>query len=312
MSSTLDFDPKTLPWFDKDTFDSDLPRRVRMGQVTPREAVLLRQWRRDGFVILRGVVEHDLIDRMLADYERAWEERPVCRLLVQGEGLIWLRTARPRSEYPHHHYRLLDFHNLSDAAASIMLHPGIARFLSILFDDIPRAMQTLFFEYSSEQKTHQDFAYVQSGILSHLAASWVACDDADEENGAVYYYAGSHRIQKFDFGDNSITLHDRDFGKAVGFEQYVEAQCLERDQEKRIVCLKKGDVLLWHSALVHGGGLARNREKKRRSLVSHYTSSGAYPRDRRHPHVVPTSIALNGGLYYACEYPGHVEGVYRA
>jgi ectoine hydroxylase-related dioxygenase (phytanoyl-CoA dioxygenase family) len=308
---TLDFPPETLPWVDREDFGEELHRRFAKRLLSFEEGELACQWHERGFVILRQAVEPGLIDRMLADYETAWKEKPACKILMEGEGVILLEHARDRREFGHHHYRLMDFHNLSEACAAIMMHPRILRFLRILFEDIPAGMQTLFFEYGSEQGAHQDFPYVQSGVLSHLAAAWVACEEVDEENGPVFYYPGSHRIPKFRFSGEKLTYDGKDPGLPARFAEYLADQCQEMGFEKKILTARKGDVLVWHAALAHGGAPAKDRARTRKSLVSHYTSAGAYPRDRRFPHLLPKAVRLNGGLYYAWQHPGHRERFYR-
>ncbi|MFM7170537.1 MAG: hypothetical protein ACKOYH_06760 [Cyanobium sp.] len=41
---------------------------------------------------------------------------------------------------------------------------------------------------------------------------------------------------------------------------------------------KRGDVLIWHGALIHGGTPMANPALTRRSLVCHYTTVGSHQR----------------------------------
>ncbi len=285
--------------------------KLRRNEICDAEASMLSAWVEDGFIALKGVVEHATVDALWRDEERAWKERPPCRILCEGIGVSMLKDSRPKEELTHHHYRLMDFHNLSEAGAKIMMHPTIIRTLSLLFGEPVAAMQSLLFEYGSEQHLHQDFPYVHSGIPSHLIGGWVACEQADEENGSLLYYPGSHRIPLFDFGDGSALYKNDDPRKIDAFEAYLSAECRKLRTKPTILRAEKGDVLLWHGALVHGGSPTKQKQRTRRSFVTHYSTQRAYPKDRRSFDREPRNIELNGGLYHAWQCEGHEEGRYR-
>jgi phytanoyl-CoA hydroxylase len=306
----LDFDESTLPWIDRENSAAELSRRVSAGQISPQEADFLERWSRDGFLFLPQAVPGELIDALWRDYERAWVERPTCNILMEGQGIVSLAEARPRSEVGHHHYRLNDFHSLSEAASLILMNPVILRLVRLILDDVPIGMQSLTFEYGSEQGCHQDFPYVKSGILSHLIGSWVACEDVTAENGPLFYYRGSHRIPKFSF-DGELAFDGRRPELVEEFEAYLDAECRARELEKIVQQMRKSDVVLWHAALVHGGSPVVDRAKTRKSFVSHYSTQGAYERDQRSPaDPNPKARELNGGLYYLWQKEGHRENRY--
>ena len=60
----------------------------------------------------------------------------------------------------------------------------------------------------------------------------------------------------------------------------------------------RGDVFLWHGALIHGGSRARDTTMTRRSLVLHYSSVSAYGQDRRFPGIEPQVYRREGGCMY--------------
>lgn len=303
------FDAETLPWLDRPDAERQIERKRVGGEISEEEAKMLDHWRSEGFVALRAAVEEPLIDALWRDEERAWKERPVCKILSEDTGIIMLANCKPKAELTHHHYRMMDFHNLSEAGANILMHPTIVRTLTLLFGEPIIAMQSLLFEYGSEQHLHQDFPYVHAEIPSHLIGGWVACEPADAENGSLLYYPGSHRIPLFDFGDGSVLYKNDDPKKIDAFETYLQEQC-SKLQKPLILDAKKGDVLLWHGALVHGGSLTKQKERTRRSFVTHYSTQRAYKKDRRSYDSEPINVELNGGMYHAWQFPGHEEGRY--
>jgi ectoine hydroxylase-related dioxygenase (phytanoyl-CoA dioxygenase family) len=174
----------------------------------------------------------------------------------------------------------------------------VMRFLRLYFDDAPVAMQSLFFEYGSEQNTHQDFPYVQAKILSHLVGCWIACDDVGADNGPLFYYPGSHRLPKFDWGGGSLTFNGKDAEQVDRFGRFLEDQAAAAGLVRETFHARRGDVFLWHGALVHGGSPANDPSATRRSLVVHYSSRAAYPRERRFAHVEPKLYEQAGGYVY--------------
>jgi phytanoyl-CoA hydroxylase len=50
---------------------------------------------------------------------------------------------------------------------------------------------------------------------------------------------------------------------------------------------KKGDVMLWHGMLAHGGSTVENRELTRRSMVIHFVPPG---HDRSSEVIGPTNF----------------------
>jgi ectoine hydroxylase-related dioxygenase (phytanoyl-CoA dioxygenase family) len=298
-----DFDAATLPWVDRDSFAAELAARRAAGAVDDGDAATLESWNETGYHLLQGAVDPQLIDRLLAEYEDAWRTRPACDVLVEDAGIQPFAAVRPRDELTHHHYRVMDFQDVSPAAREIMLHPEVVRFLRLVFDDTPVAMQSLLFEYGSEQNAHQDFPYVQAQTLSHLVGCWVACEDVHPDGGPLFYYPGSHKIAKFDWGGGRLRWDGKDHDRVAAFESYVAASCAGAGLERRLMLADKGDVIFWHAALVHGGSPAADRRRTRKSLVSHYSTVTGYPRDRRAPDRVPPRIERNGGVLYLRQGP---------
>jgi phytanoyl-CoA hydroxylase len=290
----LEFSTESLPWLDQQSPDIDRYLKGRK-QVPVDLAEQLAHWSRFGFIRMPGLIDHQLIDAYLDDVDAvtAHPDRSRLRMMIEGFG------ERPACDFPpeafnQHHLRFMDLHNLSQAGKAMSLHPGIVQFLGHVFGDTVVAMQSLTFKHSTEQSTHQDFAYVRAQIPSHLAATWIALEDVDPEAGPLFYYPGSHRIEKFDWGNGMFltpesTRHEGDFAA------FLELKCAEAGLKREVFYPKKGDVFFWHAALAHGGSPVINPALTRKSYVTHYSSKTAYPRDRRASHKAPVVYKINGG-----------------
>lgn len=304
-ASPPSFDAATLPWTDRPDFESELQRRLDNGQVDEADAEQLRFWHANGYLVVSDRLDDELVQRLLDDYERFWRTRPAdVRLLVEGLGETPWPEVPPRDELGHHHYRVQDIQDASQAARDMILHRRVVHALRLIFDETPVAMQSLFFEYGSEQRVHQDFPYVQSQILSHLVGCWMACDEVDDDNGPLFYYPGSHRLPLFDWGGGSLKFDFKDESQVDEFSEHLETEAEKAGLDKVTFHARRGDVFLWHGALAHGGSPVNDTQPTRRSLVVHYSTRTAYPRDRRTPDLDPVLIESNGGILYQLQQPG--------
>lgn len=300
MSRNLDFDLENLPWLDRhlaeiDEYVDSLDRTLFRFEL--REKLL--HWLRFGFVKFENAIEHELIDSYLEDIDlvMSGESNSGVRLQIEGLGIKEARHLT-NEELRVKHLRVMDMHNISMAGKCLSLHPVVTDFLGHVFRQEVVAMQSLTFIHGTEQRSHQDFAYVRAGIPSHLAASWIALEDVDPDAGPLFYLPGSHMVQKFDWGNGLFLTPESSFDENQ-FADFLEAKCAEVGLNKEIFCPKKGDIFFWHAGLVHGGSPTNQRSLTRKSYVTHYSSSSAYKTDRRAPDVTPTVFSLNGGSIFA-------------
>ena len=133
------------------------------------------------------------------------------------------------------------------------------------------AFQSLLFTYGTEQDMHQDTAFVPVSSPMEFVGCWIALEDIQTGTGELQYYEGSHRIpEHLWLGRSRAKPYDY-------VDQEVEARVLASMHAKpRELGLplvkyrpKKGDALIWHADLVHGGGKEPRRDTTRRSLVAH-------------------------------------------
>jgi phytanoyl-CoA hydroxylase len=304
---------RTAPWVDSDddTFQAELSRRLTCSEITDYIAEKLRFFRENGYVAIEQAIPHRLIDKVLDDVERAWDSPPP--ILVLNNALkqpVLMQDVIQSPGFRSTSFRYLDFHNVSDACAEIMMHPQVLDFVRTYLDADIAAMQTLLFENGTQQRSHQDFPYVHSLKPASLAGAWVALEDVHPDAGPLFYWPKSHRLVKtYEFEDGTV-LAEGDGEHVRRYEEYLENTCREFGLEKVQFTPKKGDVLIWHSALVHGGSTRNNLALTRKSMVTHYTTRDAYPFDRRHPQTPPVTVQRHSGIYYASQRDGHQEGLY--
>jgi phytanoyl-CoA hydroxylase len=295
-----DFDRATLPWMDAAlaTVDEYLESLGPAAAAEPDLRERLLMWMQFGYAVMPGAIEHELIDAYLADVEELFERREGPTMLTLDPlGLRPINTLSAEDlDTPA--LRIMDFHNQSIAGKKLALHSSIVSFLTHVFRHTVVCMQTLTFIHGTQQGAHQDYAFVVSGIPSHLAAAWIALEDIHPDAGPLGYYPGSHTIPKFDFGDGLFLTPDSQ-RREHEFLEHIERSCRERGLREEVFIARKGDVFLWHGALAHSGTPVRDPSRTRRSLVAHYSTRPAYRADRRDPEAPVVEHTYNGAVVFA-------------
>jgi ectoine hydroxylase-related dioxygenase (phytanoyl-CoA dioxygenase family) len=122
--------------------------------------------------------------------------------------------------------------------------------------------------------------------LGHLAAAWIPLEDISELAGPLVYYKSSHRLREhqfFSWGQGGILAsRDIDAETADRYERYLETLIQDEGWTPSIYLPRRGDVLIWHGALIHGGTAMRDPELSRRSYVCHYTAAASHKAMARH------------------------------
>jgi phytanoyl-CoA hydroxylase len=147
--------------------------------------------------------------------------------------------------------------------------------VGLILDDEVVGCNSLTFEYGSMQPAHIDHIYMTPLTPRRLVASWIALEDVRSDAGPLSLWPGSHRLRPFDFGG---TYHYSP-EKEGQHTSYVAEQA-SRFPEFRFMA-RKGDVLLWHALLVHGGSPIDDRSRTRKSMACHYfgaADTGSVPR----------------------------------
>lgn len=127
--------------------------------------------------------------------------------------------------------------------------------------------QTLNFPIGTRQFTHSDTVHFNSIPANFMAGVWVALEDIDEDNGPLLYYPGSHKLHEY-------SMHD--FGLEPGYHNYHKyEECIQKVVEKEKLqaeygVIKKGEALIWHANLLHGGAPQKDLTRSRHSQVTHY------------------------------------------
>jgi hypothetical protein len=275
--------PNTLPWFDR----PDALTRIDRGAP---DAPVREQWVRDGYIVLDDSVDLADVDEMIATLDGLWDapvaipdlvlldlrEAPDAPPRSMGHAeLLGLDADTRRRMREVSDWRIHGFHYVNRAARRLYHAPRLRAVVSRLLGRRARPIAAINFMAGSQQALHQDMAVFHIYPHNHLIGAWIACEDVGADSGPLVLYRGSHRTGMFPgFTDYPQTnLRTADEGTAARYQAWVDeaATCFERHE----FCARKGQVLLWHGMLIHGGAPILRRGTTRKSLVLHYSTRGA-------------------------------------
>lgn len=168
--------------------------------------------------------------------------------------------------------RLQDGWQQHPAIRRLALEPIILDLLRHLYGREPFAFQTLNFAVGSEQPYHSDAIHFHSYPLGFMCGVWIALQDVLEDSGPLIYYPRSHRLpylsaesMGLDPEQVAAEPHPQRF-----FQQHWEAAVRRRHYQRKRFLPRRGEVLIWHANLLHGGESVNVRTSRRWSQVTHY------------------------------------------
>lgn len=156
------------------------------------------------------------------------------------------------------------------AVADLAAEPSVLEALTELYGRRPIPFQTLDFQRGSEQRLHADAVHFDSLPTGWMCGVWVALEDVGPHQGPVQLVTGSHRLAEL--------RPERVVGDPAHFDyaQYEDlvAEAVRGLPVEPFLC-ERGEVLVWHGDLVHGGAPRRDPAATRWSQVTHHVFEGA-------------------------------------
>jgi hypothetical protein len=235
--------------------------RQPTGNLTQNQAMFLSQ----GMLILKRFLPDDLITAYCRDRAKLPRNR-------QDKSNYWGGWHYPTP--------YMDVPTLRDLA----LYPRLMDTLGDLIGEPMGLHLCLTGWESTERDWHQDSYLNPPNVWSRYVAVWMALDDIDPQSGVFQYVPGSHRWP--------VLRREKLFAHLPGdvkgsphwptwTQEDISRMCMDKimENDAQIVpfVAQKGDVLIWHSALVHRGSPPIQPHLERKSLICHYSGLSARP-----------------------------------
>lgn len=228
--------------------------RYQSLQYDGKEALL--SWSEDGYVILKNFFSEERVDLInkTIDY-------------LKASGAVNFRY-RNKIMFAIHKSRVL-YEFGSDS--------HLMDILDLLMGKETELFQSINFFQGSGQKAHSDSIHMTTFPYGNLIAVWVALENIKPGSGELHYYPGSHKLpyvmnRDFDNVGSKLRLGKKDYHD---YENHIQGIIRQHAFKKEVFLPAKGDLLIWHANLLHGGEPVVNPEASRKSMVFHYYTKDA-------------------------------------
>jgi len=218
----------------------------------------IEQFRREGYVIARGLFSKQEADFYIDHYMRLREASS-----YPGD----FSGVDPTSNDPLKRYpRMIHMHRWDEVSLKWLIDPRLNAWLTALLGKEPYAAQTMLYfkpPGARGQALHQDNFYLRVHPGTCMAA-WMALDPCDEENGCLMVVPGTHNLPIL------CTI------PADTTESFTNiAVPVPKDLPIVPAVMEPGDVLFFNGSLVHGSYPNRSTNRFRRALIGHYATGDA-------------------------------------
>ncbi len=157
--------------------------------------------------------------------------------------------------------RQWNIRNLARSGREILLGYKIKKILNKVFPQFKDFVQqnNMLFDKSMETIDHIDSWYLDTHPKGYLVGAWIALEDIHPDCGPFRVYPGSHK--KID----PYRLQNLNHNEFI-----EEISKIKKGYKAKELILKKGDVVIWDSRLIHGASKVKDASLSRKSLTSHY------------------------------------------
>ena len=274
-------------------------------QVSPerkdRYLVSVQQYinfQRDGFLVVPQLVSPEEIDELRLHTEDLMQGRlPEQNLSMSSGDKPSSGTSIQGLEAPPAHLsieekaqyflRIHMLHRQLELHERYLLHPRVLDVLEAIIGPDVLALQTMLFlkpPGKPGQGWHQDRFYIPTHPNT-LCGAWIAIDDTDEQNGAMWMALGSGAEPIYpphaDLGHSAFGQRNLD---QISYVNGVSDPDDEKNDLSKIadkypqvlVTAKAGDVVFFNGHILHRSKKNWSADRLRRSFVSHYCNARSF------------------------------------
>lgn len=282
-------------------------------------------FKRNGFLAVRGLVspgeiaelrQHtdDLMQGRLPEQNRTMQEGDKPGHGVAVQGLEAPPVHLSPDEKAQYFLRIHMLHRQLELHERYMLHPRVLDVLEAIIGPDVLALQTMLFlkpPGKPGQGWHQDRFYIPTHPDT-LCGAWIAIDDCDELNGAMWMALGSgsepiyppHAALGYNaFGQRELEGIKYVNGVSDPDDEKNDLSKIADKYPQVLVPAKAGDVVFFNGHILHRSKKNWTEDRYRRSFVSHYCNARSFTQwgadspandPHRADHVDPITGMTNG------------------
>jgi len=240
------------PWLDKKDAKVQLTHHSAFHNFSKETQEQLKSWPDKGFLVLENCIPTNEVDT----------------INMEIDGLLKEKKVRFR----YNNRKIMFSMHASKLMYAYATDPRITSVMNFILDMPVVPFQNINFYKGSEQKAHSDSIHMTTFPSGYLIAAWIALEDIDENNGPLFYLPGSHKLpyllnDHYEHGGGKLVLGSEAYEK---YEVHLAHEIKQTSFESKQFLAKKGDVLIWHANLLHGGTAILDEQRTRKSMVVHY------------------------------------------
>lgn len=218
----------------------------------------------NGFTIIKNGIDIDLVDKVVSDFDY-WSS------------LEYNNFKKFNKD------RVTNFHIYSENTKNLVTNFYVNKILEKIFQKEQVIYSSLFFREGTSQHYHIDTPHFYTNPIDQYYGVWYSLEDINVNAGPLKYYIGSHKLVSYDeheFFNNFVknnpnyTNNGNDYSILIEFNKKIENLCKENnlecvDEKNYINKINKGDIIIWHPKLLHGGSDIIDPTLTRYSMVTH-------------------------------------------
>ncbi|MEJ7838975.1 MAG: phytanoyl-CoA dioxygenase family protein, partial [Thermomicrobiales bacterium] len=253
-------------------------------------------FRRNGFLVVRGLVSPEEIEELKTHTTDLMQgnlpEQQSTTLDGPHSGpsgtAVQALAAPPAHLTPEekadYFLRLHMLHRQLELHERFLLHPRVLDVLQALIGPDLLALQTMLFlkgPGKPGQGWHQDTYYIPTHPDT-LCGAWIAIDDCDEQNGALWYAKGSQHEpvypprSGYGFGDHLLEGVQSVDGVSNPNDADNDLARIADRYDQLLVSARSGDVVFFGGHVLHRSKKNWSSDRFRRSFVGHYCNARSF------------------------------------
>ncbi|MGI4790641.1 MAG: phytanoyl-CoA dioxygenase family protein [Janthinobacterium lividum] len=283
------------------------------------------KFRRDGFLVVRGLVspgeiaelrQHtdDLMQGKLPEQRQQMSEdaRPEHGTAVQG------LEAPPEhlspDEKAQYFLRIHMLHRQLELHERYLLHPRVLDVLEVITGPDLLALQSMLFlkpPGKPGQGWHQDSFYIPTHPDT-LCGAWIAIDDADEMNGAMWMAKGSNAEPVYPsregYGSGDTGLKEISYvgGVSDPDDEKNDLARIGDRYDQILVSAKAGDVVFFGGHILHRSKKNYSTDRVRRSFVGHFCNARSFTQWGGEPEGTDPITGMTNGSHILARGDSHL------
>lgn len=244
--------PFQLPWLDQDNAKEALETNTALHSFSEATQEQIKQWPDNGYLILKNCFSSEEVDAINKEIDSLLEQKKVYFRYNNRKIMFSMYASKLM-------HRVATDKRITDVMQFILQMPVVA-------------FQSINFFKGSEQKAHSDSIHMTTFPPGYLIAAWIALEDIDSNNGPLFYLPGSHKLpyllnDQYKHGGGKLILGSEAYEK---YEVHLAEEIQRTQFAEQEFHAKKGDVLIWHANLLHGGKAILDPTSTRKSMVVHF------------------------------------------